>query len=107
MFSEAAQSLHDSLIDEKDPAWLTVLIVEASRIVDRLEKLNGLLSGDIQTWLHLDLGRDSVIEVRVDDALKEARSQMATLGRVLNQIRAAKAAKPGDGAKRADVLAGL
>ncbi|PPJ31900.1 hypothetical protein C5E45_32945 [Nocardia nova] len=85
-FGPSGQDLFDSLHDESDPASLTVLEVEAARIVDRLDHLAALLDGDIDCWARLADARDDVIEVRVDNALVEARQQASTLVRILAEI---------------------
>ncbi|AKF14361.1 terminase small subunit [Mycobacterium phage Phayonce] len=62
-----------------DSYALTLLIVEACRMADRLEKYDALLEGREDAWMRLKLGRDTV-EVQVDKVLAEAR-QCATVFR--------------------------
>ena len=69
-----------------DPYGVTTMIVEAGRIADRLDKLAALLSGERQAWLSLKLGRDERYEVKVDNALGEARHQATTLRGLLAEI---------------------
>lgn len=71
---------------DDDSYAITVMIREAGRIADRLDKLAALLSGDRPTWLSLKLGRDKQLEVRVDAALGEARHQATTLRGLLYEI---------------------
>ncbi|MBU8833610.1 hypothetical protein [Mycolicibacterium goodii] len=67
------------LARDDDPYSLTLLIVEACRMADRLEKCNELLEGREETWMRLKMGRE-VVEVYVDKVLAEAR-QVATVFR--------------------------
>lgn len=75
-----------SLTDPGDPPSLTVLVVEAGRIVDRLDDLDAVLSGDVDTWLTIAEGRDGDINLRVDSALTEARQQASVLRQLLVEI---------------------
>lgn len=79
------QLLEDLSLDG-DSFGIGVLILEACRIADRLEKLDSLLSGDENTWLTLENGRDGVLEVRVDGALQESRQQTTVLRQLLAEI---------------------
>ncbi|MBF6289307.1 hypothetical protein [Nocardia cyriacigeorgica] len=85
-FDPRGRELFDSLHDSADPASLTALVVEAARIVDRLDRLDALLSGDIECWARLVEARDEVVEVRVDSALQEARQQANVLRQLLVEI---------------------
>jgi hypothetical protein len=69
-----------------DPYSITVMITEASRIADRLDRLAALLAGERSSWLSLRAGRDGAIEVKVDNALQEARAQATTLRGLLYEI---------------------
>jgi hypothetical protein len=69
-----------------DPYSITVMITEASRIADRLDKLAAALSGERSSWMSLRDGRDGTIEVKVDHALQEARAQATTLRGLLYEI---------------------
>ncbi|AOT25746.1 terminase small subunit [Mycobacterium phage Tortellini] len=75
----AGERLMEELARDDDPYSLTLLIVEACRMADRLESFDELLAGRRETWLRLKLGRDTV-EVYVDKVLAEAR-QCATVFR--------------------------
>ncbi|MFD3748340.1 hypothetical protein [Nocardia sp. NPDC058633] len=88
------RELVDSLTEPGDPLSLTVLVVEAGRIVDRLDTLDAVLSGDAETWLRLAEGREGAITVRVDSALTEARQQASVLRQLLVEI--ARRRKPDD-----------
>jgi hypothetical protein len=82
----AGERLVADLSREGDPYALTVMIVEASRIADRLDKIAALLAGEKSSWLSLRLGRDKRLEIRVDNALQEARAQATTLRGLLYEI---------------------
>jgi hypothetical protein len=71
---------------DDDPYSVTVMVTEAARIADRLEKLAALLSGERSVWLSLKAGRDGQIDVKVDNALGEARHQATTLRGLLAEI---------------------
>jgi hypothetical protein len=83
----AGQSLVEDLTGEADPYAITVMIVEAGRIADRLQKLDALITGRQTLWATLCFGRDDVVEVRVDNALPEARQQATVLRQLLAEIQ--------------------
>lgn len=103
-FDARGQQLFDSLHEPTDDAAVTALEVEAARIVDRLDRLDRLVSGDVAHWARLAMGRDGVIEVRLDAALPEARQQANVLRQLLVEIHRRKSPGPqGDD----DDLAGI
>lgn len=63
-----------------------LLLEEACRIADRLDRLDALLVGDADTWARLDHRRDGTTEVVVDSALTEARQQALALRQLLASI---------------------
>lgn len=77
---------------ELDPTQ-RVLLEEACRCADRLDKLEEKLSGREDAWAHLlsrmDLsGEDErVIELRIDGALSEARQQQNVFKQLLASLR--------------------
>jgi hypothetical protein len=85
-FGTRGRELFDSLHDPTDPPSLTALVVEAARIVDRLDRLDAVLAGDAECWLRLAEGRDGTIIVRVDAALSESRQQANVLRQLLVEI---------------------
>jgi hypothetical protein len=102
----AGARLVADLSRDDDPYSLTVMITEASRIADRLDRLAALLAGEKSAWLSLRAGRDGVTEVKVDNALQEARAQATTLRGLLYEIHRQRAniqIEPGDD----DDLAGI
>jgi hypothetical protein len=82
--------------DQLPPAQ-QVLLEEACRITDRLDKLDALLGGDAEDWLALveDKGDPDRQIVVIDRPLAEARQQATALKQLLVEIRAAGAGKPG------------
>lgn len=99
------QRLTDDLSEEGDPYAITVMIIEAARIADRLENLDKLVSGEEGTWARLCVGRDEVLEVRIDSALSEARQQATVLRHLIGEIRRQRAQIPSEAPD--DDLAGL
>jgi hypothetical protein len=73
-----------------------VLLEEACRIADRLDKLDRLLDGDADTWLTLveDRGDPDRQTVVVDKPLAEARQQALALKQIVAELRASGAAHP-------------
>lgn len=63
-----------------------VLLEEACRIADRLDRLDQLLKGDVGTWASIAVSRDGTIELRVDAALTEARQQASVLRQILSGL---------------------
>jgi hypothetical protein len=72
-------------------AGARLLLHEACRLADRMEKLDRILRGDVDTWVTLELPRgdsdDQPLRVKVDGALAEARLHVTTLRQVLSQLR--------------------
>ena len=69
-----------------EPYAIGVMVEESARIADRLEKLDAILTGQREAWLQVRLGRDKQLELRVDNALGEARSQATALRGLLAEI---------------------
>ncbi|WP_144795707.1 hypothetical protein [Microbacterium paludicola] len=67
-------------------------LVEACRISDRLEKLNELISGDEDAWFRIKLPRtdDGVVELLINDPMKEARMHAAALRQLIAPFEVAK-----------------
>jgi len=83
---ERGQALWDALADGADPAS-AVLIAEACRIADRLERLSALLGGEESEWARVQLPRgDDELVLRIDGALTEARQQAQVLRQILGQL---------------------
>jgi len=65
-----------------------VLLEEACRIADRLDRLDALLSGESDTWLRFKVNDDgSEVSVVVDSALSEARQQANVLKQLVAALR--------------------
>ncbi|MFI6368914.1 hypothetical protein ACIBG0_40085 [Nocardia sp. NPDC050630] len=79
--------LRAALSTPDEPYARSVLVNEAARVADRLDRLNELIEGDETTWAQLTTARDGDIEVRIDGALVEARQQANTLRQLLAEIR--------------------
>jgi hypothetical protein len=63
-----------------------VMLEEACRIADRLDRLDALLIGDRDSWARIDQRRDGSLELVIDSALTEARQQAAVLRQLLASI---------------------
>lgn len=72
-----------------------VLLLEACRMTDRLDKLDAVLAGEVQTWLTLELREDEEDEfertfvVVINSAVAEARQTAVALKSVMSEIRMA------------------
>jgi len=72
-----------------------VLLLEACRLTDRLDKLDAVLAGEVHTWLTLELREDDEEEfgrtfvVVVNSAVAEARQTAVALKSVMSEIRMA------------------
>lgn len=66
-----------------------VLVAEAARIADRLERLDAFLRGDAREWVHFagQLAEGADMRVTVDGALVEARQQALALKALVAEIR--------------------
>lgn len=81
-------ALYEALHRETDSYAVTVMIVEAARTKDRLDKLDLILRADVETWAVLvhDL-RTEDYELRINSAAAEARQQASVLRQLLAEIR--------------------
>lgn len=86
------QQLWDDLAGVDLPPTHRVLLDEACRIVDRLDRLDGALERK-KTWLRFDTADTGEVIVIVDNVLAETRQQASTLKALIAEIRAA-APKP-------------
>lgn len=64
-----------------------VLLEQACRIVDRLDRLEAILNGRDRSWLTLDLGDDGELTLSVDKLLGESRQQATALKQILAELR--------------------
>ena len=85
--SARGAALWEALSVGVDPAG-AVLVAEACRIADRLERLSALVDGGEAEWARVQLprGGDDELVLRVDGALTEARQQTQVLRQILGQL---------------------
>jgi hypothetical protein len=91
-------ALWDVLTSEKTwDAAGSVLLGEACRTVDRLEKLDQLLRREIGAWAEIvedfDHGRRE-IHLEIDDALAESRQQQGSLLQLLTKLGLGRSKSP-------------
>jgi len=73
--------------DTLDGARL-VILQEACRCADRLDRLDKLLNGDVDTWAILTHRlQTGDYELKIDSALSEARQQQNTMKQLLASLR--------------------
>jgi hypothetical protein len=77
------------LVDGGSPGPAEVLLIEeACRLSDRLDRLDAILNGRDRAWLQLEVSDDGTeITVIVDKCLSEARQQAVALKQLLGEIR--------------------
>lgn len=67
-----------------------VLIEEACRIADRLDRLDALLAGDVEEWARVEVPEGHFDgRLIVNGLLAEARQQQTTLRGIVAELRAA------------------
>lgn len=66
-----------------------VLLEEACRLADRLDRLDDFLRGHEDSWMKFHARNEdgSIVEVVVDKALAEARQQQVSLKQVVAELR--------------------
>jgi hypothetical protein len=90
----AGQRLLAELSAPGDDYSLQLLVQRAAHTADWLEKLDALLAGDKAAWATVRIGRDDVAELRVDNALSEARQQTTVLRHLLGAIHQRRSGVP-------------
>lgn len=65
-----------------------VVLEEACRLVDRLDRLDAILAGRDRVWLSLEVGDDGEVQVVVDKVLSESRQQQLALKQLSAELRA-------------------
>lgn len=97
---KVGEKLLSALEMPTDGYEITVLCIEAARVGDRLDQLSRILDGDADIWARIARSHGGDLELRVDNALQEARQQAGTLRQLLAEIRrqrgAPEAEDPGD-----------
>lgn len=83
------RSLWKSITDDHDlDAMQKVTLLEACRSKDRLDKLDEILRGDVDTWLTLTHNlRTEDYELKIDAALSQANSTANLLKQLLAALR--------------------
>lgn len=82
-----------------------VLVLEACRTTDRLDRLERALAGEGSEWITFREKRDGDVIVVIDSVLTEARQQALALRALLADLKtAAPAAKPEEGGDVVDQL---
>ncbi|KXK63430.1 hypothetical protein AWW66_03370 [Micromonospora rosaria] len=72
-----------------------VLLEEACRTADRLDRLDAILNGRDAVWVRLRQARgDGPVTLVVDQVLTESRQQQAALARMLQQLGRGRRAVP-------------
>ena len=103
-FAARGQRMWDGYREVVDGERGLVLLEEACRIADRLDKLDELLQGDADVWCRLVHDtRTEDYELRIDSALIEARQQANTLRQL---IAALPLKEPDDGDDDEDAWVG-
>ena len=65
-----------------------VQLEEACRAKDRLDRLDALLSGDVDTWAHVDFDPDGrPVSLRIDAALAQANTTANLMKQLLAALR--------------------
>lgn len=91
---------------DKLDASKRVLLEEACRIADRLDKLDALLVGDAAAWFRFSVDESGTeVTVIVDKVLSEARQQAVALKQLISELRQGAAAEPASGGSVLDQLA--
>jgi len=105
-FGARGQRLWDDLTKTRPEPAARVLIEEACRIADRLDKLDRLLTGEADDWLGIveAKGDPDRQELVITAPLAEARQQATALKQLLAELRQATAAAGSSPAEEGDVL---
>ncbi|NEW27256.1 hypothetical protein [Nocardia cyriacigeorgica] len=104
---ERGSALWDALMDDRgQDVPRAVLAGEAARLADRLDKLDQLLSGNVDCWTRLRHreGNDDAVLI-VDSAAGEARQATNTLRQLVAQLVGSTADQGSSGGSIADELA--
>jgi hypothetical protein len=98
-FDDAAAALFEALSEPDDSAEMAALVTEATRIKDRLDQLDRVIGGEADLWLRLvpARGDDTVLEIRIDSALTEARQLATVFRQMLAEIKRRRADDGGSG----------
>ena len=86
-FRAGGRQLWDELSGDSLSGARRVLLEQACRIVDRLDRLDAILNGRDRAWLTLETGDDGEITVIVDKVLAESRQQSTALKQLFAELR--------------------
>lgn len=86
-YGPRGQELRDALRDVELGAPHRILVDEAARIADRLDRLNYALNNK-GTWLRFEAADGGEVVVTVDNVLSEARQQATALRGIVAELRA-------------------
>lgn len=92
-FLEAHKTSGDLLVEHyadvtesELPYDIRRMITEAGRLSTRLDGLDRLLAGDVDTWMEISEVRGGTLEVRVDNVMGEARQGAGVLRQMITEI---------------------
>lgn len=104
-FRAGGRRLWDEMSGDGLSGSRRVLLEQACRIVDRLDRLEAILNGRDRSWLTLEIGDDGELTLSVDKLLGESRQQAIALKQILAELRQGDDAKPETGGGVLDQLA--
>lgn len=93
-FGSRGERLWQELSPGRGPAEI-VLIEEACRLADRLDRLDAVLAGDQMTWMELRGTEDGPTVIVVDAVLSQARMHATTLRGIVTELRQSAGANAG------------
>ena len=97
-----SEQIRSELGRDGDPVGTTILVRQAARVADRIERIDELLSGDAKAWARVGIprldtdGGRIVVEVHVSDLVKEERQQTTVLRNLLAEIHRQRSGQPAD-----------
>lgn len=102
------RKLFDALCSDDDPLEIRALALEAARMKDRLDQLDLVLAGDVDTWLEIaeSRGRGECVVI-VDNALGQARLYAGTLRQTIAGIHELRGGASESEGGETDALANL
>lgn len=105
-FESGGRELFDGLHDDRDPADVCALVVEACRVQDRLDRLHRLSSRDDDTWGRILPSQDNPGEyvLRLGPLLQEQRQTEVVFKQLLAEIARRRSAYDDDDADEAGGL---
>ncbi|AYB69344.1 terminase small subunit [Mycobacterium phage Gancho] len=95
-----ADRVRSELGRDGDPVGIVLLVQQAARVAERIDRINDVLSGTASAWARVGIprldtdGGRIVVEVRVDDLVKEERQQTGLLRNLLAEIHRQRSGQP-------------